>query len=340
MDQPDAHGNAPVTVADQADAGTGGFVLPPIAQVPAGWTFAALAIGLGGGLALAFLAPAAMPRVLAVAGPVGELWLRALQATIVPLVAALIFTGVFQTVRTASAGGMARRSLGWFVAVLAFAALIALIVPTALLALVPVPESAAAALRAGLGGTVPAGLPGIADYLRSIVPANVIDAAANDHMLPLILFMSVFALAVTRLVPAQRDLIALFFAALAGAMLVVIGWVLALAPLGVLALSLTSRRKAARPRSAHWHIISSWSVLQARSCGSRPIRLRRWLRASRWAGLRAISRRCRYLRCRRKARSHRCRQCWARASGWACAVRRPNSSCRSRLHCFARPARR
>jgi Na+/H+-dicarboxylate symporter len=243
MNQPDDQGNAPVTVPDQADTGTGGFVLPPIAQVPAGWTFAALAIGLGGGLALAFLAPAAMPRVLAVAGPVGELWLRALQATIVPLVAALIFTGVFQTVRSASAGGMARRSLGWFVAVLAFAALVALTVPTALLALVPVPESAAAALRASLGGpmatSAPAGLPGIADYLRSIVPANVIDAAANDHMLPLILFMSVFALAVTRLVPAQRDLIALFFASLAGAMLVVIGWVLALAPLGVLALSLT-----------------------------------------------------------------------------------------------------
>ena len=238
-------------------------MLPPIAQVPAGWTFAALTIGLGGGLVLAFVAPGAMPGVLAVAGPVGELWLRALQATIVPLVTALIFTGVFQTVRTASAGGMARRSLGWFIVVLAFAALVALIVPTLLLTLLPVPAGAAAALsasleRASLGGNVPAALPGIADYLRSIVPGNVIDAAANDHMLPLILFMTVFALAVTRLVPTQRDLIALFFASIAGAMLVVIGWVLALAPIGVLALSMTVAAKsgtAAVGALAHYIVV-------------------------------------------------------------------------------------
>jgi len=251
MNQPDAQGNAP-------DNSTGGLALPPIAQIPAGWTFAALTLGLGGGLLLAFVAPAAMPAVLAVAGPAGDLWLRALQATIVPLVAALIFSGVFQTVRTASAGGMARRSLGWFLAVLAFGAGVALSVPTLLLWLVPVPASAAAALRASLGGTVPASLPGVADYLRSIVPANVIDAAANDRMLPLILFMSVLALATTRLIPAQRDALATLFAALAGAMLVVIGWVLALAPIGVLALSLTVAAKsgpAAVGALAHYIVI-------------------------------------------------------------------------------------
>ncbi len=254
MNQPHEHGNAPTSES----ATGGGLVLPPIAQIPAGWTFAALIIGLGGGLALAFAAPATMPRVLAVAGPIGELWLRALQATIVPLVAALIFTGVYQTVRTASASDMARRSLGLFVAVLGFAALVALIVPTLLLAWVPVPASAGLALRASLGGNVPAALPGVAEYFRSIVPANVLDAAANDRMLPLILFMSVFALATTRLVPVQRDALATLFAALAGAMLVVIGWVLALAPIGVLALSLTVAAKsgpAAVGALAHYIIV-------------------------------------------------------------------------------------
>jgi Na+/H+-dicarboxylate symporter len=251
MNQPDAQRNV-------TDSSSGGLVLPPIAQIPAGWTFCALMLGLGGGLLLAFVAPAALPGVLAVAGPAGDLWLRALQATIVPLVAALIFSGVFQTVRTASAGGMARRSLGWFLAVLVFGGGVALVVPTLLLWLVPVPASAAAALRASLGGAVPASLPGIAEYLRSIVPANVLDAAANDRMLPLILFMSVFALAATRLIPAQRDALATLFAALAGAMLVVIGWVLALAPLGVLALSLTVAAKsgpAAVGALAHYIVI-------------------------------------------------------------------------------------
>ncbi|EGD57200.1 sodium:dicarboxylate symporter [Novosphingobium nitrogenifigens DSM 19370] len=248
MNQTRPEGNAPNaaspdTVAPDTGAASG-FILPEIAQVPAGWTFAALSLGLGGGLVLAFAAPQVMPGVLAVAGPVGDLWLRALQATILPLVAALIFTGVVQTANTASAGGMARQSLGLFLGVLAFGALVALTVPTLLLTLLPIPASAASALRASLGAAVPSTLPGIVDYLRSIVATNVFDAAANDHMLPVILFMSVFALATTRLHPVQRDLMAGFFAALAGAMLVVIGWVLALAPIGVLALSLTVAAKS------------------------------------------------------------------------------------------------
>ena len=103
-----------------------GFVLPPIAQVPASWTFASLAIGLGGGLALALMAPQALPAVLMVSEPIGDLWLRALQATIVPLVAALLFTGTVQVVATANAGALARRSLGLFLLVLGLSAATAL----------------------------------------------------------------------------------------------------------------------------------------------------------------------------------------------------------------------
>ncbi|MBC7490930.1 MAG: dicarboxylate/amino acid:cation symporter, partial [Novosphingobium sp.] len=177
--------------------------------------------------------------------PIGELWLRALQATIVPLVAALLFTGVVQTVATASAGAMARRSLGYFLAFLGFSALASLIVTPALLALLPIPGNAEA-LRSSLSAAAtPAAntVPGLAEYLKSIVPTNVIDAAANDRMLPLILFMSVFAIATTRLPSPQRDLLSTFFAAIASAMLVVIGWVLAIAPLGVFALGLTVAAK-------------------------------------------------------------------------------------------------
>ena len=231
---------------DPSPAPSPAFTLPAITQIPAGWTFAALATGLLGGLALAFAAPDALPGVLAVAGPVGDIWLRALQATIVPLVAALLFTGVVQTVATANAGAMARRSLGYFVAILAFSAVLSVTVTPGILALLPIPGSAGNALRASLSGTAPpAGtVPGLADYLLSIVPTNVIDAAANDRMLPMIVFIAVFALATTRLPPAQRDLMATFFAAIASAMLVVIGWVLALAPLGVLGLSLTVAAKS------------------------------------------------------------------------------------------------
>jgi len=253
MNQAITDPSSPETVTASA------FALPPIAQVSAAWTFAALTGGLLGGLALAFYAPAALPVVLGVTEPVGELWLRALQATIVPLVAALLFTGVVQTVATASAGALARRSLGLFIAFLAFSAGMALFVTPALLALMPIPGSAGEALRTSLAAAPPQGaVPGLADYLRSIVPTNVIDAAANDRMLPMILFIAVFALATTRLEERLRTSLATFFAAIASAMLVVIGWVLAVAPVGVLALSLSVAAKsgpAAIGALAHYVLI-------------------------------------------------------------------------------------
>jgi Na+/H+-dicarboxylate symporter len=232
--------------------------LPPITSVSAGVVFAALVAGLGLGLMLALSAPDALPGVLAVAEPVGELWLRALQATIIPLVAALLFTGIVQTVEAASAGRLARRSLGWFAAILAGGSAMAVFVTPGLLAVLPIPAEAASALRAGLAGAEPGPVPAFADFLRSIVPANVFSAAANDAVLPLILFITAFALAAMRLPSAQRDTLALFFRAVAGAMLVVIGWVLAIAPVGVFALSLTVAAKsgaAAISALAHYVLV-------------------------------------------------------------------------------------
>lgn len=222
------------------------------------WTFIGLVGGLLGGLAVAFLAPQALPLVETWVKPVGEMWLRALQATIVPLVAALLFTGVTQTVAMASAGAMARRSLGMFLGVLSFSALTAILVTPVLLKLLPIPAEAGAALRTSLAAAEAGPVPGVAEFLRSIVPTNVIDAAANDRMLPMILFVAVFALAVGRLAGAQREVMTTFFAALASAMLVMIGWVLALAPIGVFALSMAvaaSSGTAAIGALAHYVLI-------------------------------------------------------------------------------------
>jgi Na+/H+-dicarboxylate symporter len=208
--------------------------LPEI-RVPAGWTFA----GLAGGLLLGNVLQdkSVLPLVLALAEPLGALWLRALQMTILPLVTALIFTGILRTVAAASAGAMARRTLGLFAAVLLAGGVMAALVMPLLLKLFPVPSEAAAALRES-GQSVAAKVPGLGDYLATLIPANVIEAAARDAILPVILFMTLFALAAARLPPRQRGTLGQLFEAIAAAMMVVIGWVLRLAPLGVFALVL------------------------------------------------------------------------------------------------------
>ena len=204
-------------------------------RLPAGWTFAALLAGLALGWALSG-GPAA-EMAAAIAGPVGSIWLRGLQMTIVPLVAALLVIGIVRMVATARAGPMARRTLLTFLVVLAAGTLFAAFVTPALLEAFPIPGRAAAALAAENAAAQT--VPGIGAFFESLVADNVLAAAAETAMLPLIVFFSLFAVAITRLKEApHRELLVGLFEALGEAMLVIIGWVLWLAPLGVFALAL------------------------------------------------------------------------------------------------------
>ncbi|MBC2669978.1 dicarboxylate/amino acid:cation symporter [Novosphingobium piscinae] len=218
-----------------AAAGDSDFAaMIPAVRMSAGWTLGGLAAGFAIGLALAGTAWG--PGLAAGVEAVGGLWLRGLQMAIIPLVATLVVTGVVQTVAAASAGAMARRTLALFVVILSAGTVMAALAVPAVLDRIPVPAGAALSLR---GAQAPAqAVPGFADFLNSVVPTNVIDAAARDAVLPTVLFFILLAAAITRLPERPRQLLSDLFAALAAALLVVIGWVLRLAPIGVFALAL------------------------------------------------------------------------------------------------------
>ncbi len=179
---------------------------------------------------------AAMEPVLAVAQPVGKLWLRALQMTIIPLVAALLVMGISQMLDTARAGQAARRTLGWIFGVLIFSGTASVIAMPMLLEVFPIPASAVGVLGAeAVGDQI---VPPIGDFIASLVAPNIIAAAAETAMLPLVIFFVLFAVAISRIAPGQREILLGFFHALGNAMLVIIGWVLWAAPVGVFALAI------------------------------------------------------------------------------------------------------
>jgi Na+/H+-dicarboxylate symporter len=175
------------------------------------------------------------------ASMVGGLWLDALKMTVVPLIIALLVTGIVGGADAARAGGVAGRSFAWFVAVLTGSAIFGAVVMVALLDLFPLPVEAANALRAGLAGVdanaAASSVPTLDDFIKGVIPTNPISAAANDRILPLVVFTALFAFAVTRIEPGQQRMIASFFQAIEKAMLVLIGWVLWLAPYGVFGLA-------------------------------------------------------------------------------------------------------
>lgn len=201
-------------------------------------TLGALGIGLALGIAVAEWSAAAAQRGIAVAEPVGTLWLNGLRMTVVPLVVALLVTGIAATAEAARAGRLAARAVLTMLAILWASAIMAALVTPALLQVWPLPAEAAAALRAALAGAAPVGeVPGFGAFVAALVPTNPIDAAAKDSFLPLIVFTGAFGFAVTRLPAAPRRRLTEFFQAIVDAMLVVIGWVLWLAPIGVFALA-------------------------------------------------------------------------------------------------------
>lgn len=168
--------------------------------------------------------------------PVGTLWLRALQMTIIPLVAALLVLGIVQLASAARAGAAARRMLGLVFGVLIAGGLTTAALLPWLLTVFPVPESASAFLAETPQHAQQ--VPVLSDFVASLIAPNIIAAAAETAMLPLTIFFSLFAVAVTRLPERQSETLLDFFHALANAMLQIIGWVLWLAPVGVFALAL------------------------------------------------------------------------------------------------------
>jgi proton glutamate symport protein len=199
---------------------------------------------LVGGLLLGVLsnqAGAVREPLIAISSTVGGLWLDGLKMTVVPLIIALLVTGIVSGADQARAGRIAGRSVLWFVIVLTSSAAFGAIAMPLLLDAFPLPARSIEALRAGLASVdsaaTAASVPTVQDWLKSLIPTNPIAAAADDKVLALVVFTSIFAFALARIDAEGRRSVAGFFKGIQDAMLVVVGWVLWLAPIGVFGLA-------------------------------------------------------------------------------------------------------
>lgn len=206
------------------------------------WALVALLAGLALGAAAGDTPTGVGATVLGIAGFIGTLWLNALKMTVIPLVVALLVVGIAKSREAAAAGRIASRSVLWIVIICTASAVVGALLTIVLTGLFPLPRETAAALQAGLAGVeqkAPAALPGIADFFKGVIPDNVISSAANGDVLPLVVFAVLFALALAKISEQGRRSIVGLFEAIADALLVIIAWVLAIAPLGVFALAYT-----------------------------------------------------------------------------------------------------
>jgi Na+/H+-dicarboxylate symporter len=223
----------------------------------------ALGAGLAGGAAIAATGSAPLLRAADALTPVGTLWVNAIRMTVIPLVVSLLITGVASAADLKAIGRLGGRTLLVFGSLLVGTAI--LIVPVAPTVFAWLPSEGAARPPLPPGAAEAAGqiassgaAPGLAEWLLSLIPVNPVAAAADGAMLPLILFTLLLALAIARSPSGARDTLLRLFQALGEAMLVLVRWVIAVAPIGVFALvlPLAARGGAAIAGAVGFYIVA------------------------------------------------------------------------------------
>lgn len=168
------------------------------------------------------------------------MWVNALRMTVIPLVVSLLVTTLASSGGGAMFGQLGRRALLVFLAFLVGIAIVGLVTAVPVYSLLHVDPAAAASLRATAAASLPATKPpGFGTWVAGLVPANVLQAASDGAMLPLIAFALLFGLALGKVDAVTREPLAAFFAAIASGMLTIVRWVLLLAPVGAFALAVT-----------------------------------------------------------------------------------------------------
>jgi Na+/H+-dicarboxylate symporter len=157
-----------------------------------------------------------------------------MQMTVIPLVVSLVITGAAAIGGGGQFGRTGARVAGLF---LAMAAGVAAVGTAAALLLVPrIPVVSQPQLATATAA--PAAKP-LSDLVISLVPVNPVQAAAEGAILPLLVFALAFGFALPRIAPEHQRVLISLFRGVAEAMLAVLGWVLAVAPVGVFALALS-----------------------------------------------------------------------------------------------------
>jgi Na+/H+-dicarboxylate symporter len=199
---------------------------------------AALVLGTLGGIALRWAGPPWLVAVATALLPLGQLWVRALQMTLIPLIFAMITHGV----ASAAAGGQGSRligsTLGLFVVTMVVTVVLSTILTETVLQLWPI---APHALDGLIGVEAPQPVPGFAAQVMAIVPENPVAAAAQGQIFPLVMFGLALGIAIARLPrdgAVDQGPIMLVLFQLAQAMLKIVDWVLVAAPVGIFVLAL------------------------------------------------------------------------------------------------------
>ncbi|MDE3002278.1 MAG: dicarboxylate/amino acid:cation symporter [Gemmatimonadota bacterium] len=210
-----------------------------------------IAAGLVLGLITGLLAAAGSDLFMVIAlgsAPLGTAFMNAIRMVVIPLVMAVIFSGVANLGDLRRLGRLGGTTLGFFWATIPPAIVIGMGTMFVGLRFAPDVSAPAAAAR-----EAPV-LPSLVDFLVDLIPSNPFAAASAGALLPLIVFTALFAAAAGSLEEEPRQRLIGFAEAASEALIKLVWWILWTAPIGIFGL--------AAPVTAQlgWGLIQSLAV--------------------------------------------------------------------------------
>ena len=192
------------------------------------------------GLALAGSSSPAVSTLLAVMAPVGTIFINLIRMTVIPLVASMLVASVGSLASSGALGRAGARAAVIAVVMLAITSVATVLIATPVLARIQIDQGAALALRGPLApitAATPAGSPPVAQWFIDLVSPNVVKAAADGAILPVIVFSVLFGVALAGVGAERRDAVLRVTQGIADAMQRLVSGILDLAPFGVFALA-------------------------------------------------------------------------------------------------------
>jgi len=183
-----------------------------------------------------------LQSVLAGIEPLGTAWIRAITMIVVPLVVASLLVGTASLGDIRKVGRIGIKTLVYYMMTTAVAVTIGLVVSNVVEPGGRIEPSTRDALSSQFEGEAAQSMqiaenaPSITETLLNMIPRNPVRAAADMDLLPLIVFTILFGAAVSVLEPRHRDAVVTLFEGINEGSMVLIDWIMKLAPYAVFAL--------------------------------------------------------------------------------------------------------
>lgn len=186
----------------------------------------------------------------------GLLFLDTLKMTIIPLIVAAVISGVSALGDVRKLGKFGGLTIAYYACTTALAVFIGLVLVNII-----EPGTGYSGPQSAVSETITEKEPvGFIDIVRSLVTPNLITAASNTQLLPIIVFCLLFGVALTT--TSRGEPVIQFFHGLNEVMMKIVTWIMYFAPIGIFAM-IAAKLGQAGGGSAFWQEISKigWYIV-------------------------------------------------------------------------------